>query len=140
LVDTLSEWHPRKDRLPSTLVHDDFNQRNVGFRPGVVVLDWELAQLNIAQRDLVELLTFVLPRSADRAQIDGHIETHRAALVAAGVTTGVTRDEWFDGFRCELKTEAINWVALQLLFGAAFPLAYLERINVTIERLFDLYE
>jgi hypothetical protein len=105
-----------------------------------VVLDWELAQVNIAQRDLVELLTFVLPSSANRVQIDRHIETHRAALVAAGVTAGVTRDEWFDGFRCELKIEAINRVALQLLFGAAFPLGYLERINVTIERLLDLYE
>jgi hypothetical protein len=31
-------------------------------------------------------------------------------------------------------------VALQLLFAAQFPLAYLERINTAIERLLDLYE
>ena len=40
LIDTLPDWHPVKDRLPATLAHDDFNQRNVGFRPHVVVLDW----------------------------------------------------------------------------------------------------
>ena len=140
LIDTLQRWHPAKDQCPATLVHDDFNQRNIGFRPDVVVLDWELAQCNTAQRDLVELLTFVLPGDADRAAIDGHVEAHRRALLDAGVTKGIDRDQWLEGFRCELKVEAINRVAFQLLFGAQFPLAYLVRINATIERLLDLYE
>jgi len=140
LIDTLSIWHPAKDQCPATLVHDDFNQRNVGFRPEVVVLDWELAQCNTAQRDLVEMLTFVLPPGAERAQIDGHVEAHRHALVEAGVVNGIERDRWIEGFRCELKIEAINRVGLQLLFGAQFPLAYLVRINATIERLLDLYQ
>jgi hypothetical protein len=137
LIDTLPDWHPVKDGLPATLAHNDFNQRNVGFRPGIVVLDWELCQLNSPHRDLVELLTFVLPPRADRAEIDGHVEAHRNALVAAGVA--IDRDAWFEGFRCELKVEAINRVGFQLLFAAAFPLAYLARINGNIERLLDLY-
>jgi hypothetical protein len=140
LIDTLPSWHPAKDKCPATLVHDDFNQRNVGFRPDVVVLDWELAQRNTAQRDLVELLTFTLPAGADRAQIDGHVEAHRRALAEAGIAKGIERDVWIEGFRCELKIEAINRVGLQLLFGAQFPLAYLVRINATIERLLDLYQ
>jgi hypothetical protein len=48
LIDTMDVWHRAKDALPGTLAHDDFNNRNVGFRPGVVVLDWELAQCNTA--------------------------------------------------------------------------------------------
>src|SRR5262249_27854861 len=140
LIDSLPAWHPVKDKYPATLAHDDFNQRNIGFRPGVVVLDWELAQCNTAQRDLVELLTFVLPASAGRAEIDRHVETHRSAVAAAGGGGGIDRDAWGEAFRCELKIEAINRVALQLLFGAQFPLAYLARINATIERLLDLYE
>jgi hypothetical protein len=137
LIDTLADWHAVKDTLPSTLAHNDFNQRNVGFRPQVVVLDWEIMERNTAQRDLVELLTFVLPAAADRRAIDGHVEAHRAALVAAGVS--VDRDAWIEGFRCELKVEAIDRVGLQFLFAARFPLAYLARINATIERLLDLY-
>jgi hypothetical protein len=39
----------------------------VGFRRAVVVLDWEIAEQNTALRDLVELLTFVIPAMADRA-------------------------------------------------------------------------
>ncbi len=139
LIETLPAWHPVKDRLPATLAHDDFNQRNVGFRPDVVVLDWELVERNIAQRDLVEMLTFVLPSAANRPQVDSHVEAHRVALVEAGVSTGVERDTWIEGFRCELKVEAINRVGHQLLFAAQFPLAYLVRINATIERLLDLY-
>jgi hypothetical protein len=139
LIESIQDWHGIKDELPATLVHNDFNQRNVGFRPGVLVLDWELAERNTAHRDIVEMLTFVLPTATDRAQIDNHIETHRAALVAAGASTGVERDIWIEGFRCELKVEAINRVGLQLLFAAKFPLAYLDRINATIEHLLDLY-
>jgi len=145
LIDTLADWHAVKDGLPATLVHDDFNPRNVGFRPNggapsVVVLDWELVERNIAQRDLVEMLTFALPPAAERPQVDRHVEAHRIALIEAGAASGIDRDSWMEGFRCELKNEAINRVGLQLLFAAQFPLAYVARINATIERLLDLYQ
>ena len=140
LIDRLGDWHRIKDQLPATLAHNDFNQRNIGFRPAVLVLDWELVEFNTAHRDIVELLTFVLPSSVDRAQVDAHIEKHRTSLVALGVSTGVDRDAWIEGFRCELKVEAINRIGLQLLFAAQFPLAYLTRINSNIERLLDMYE
>lgn len=108
LIDRLEDWHRTKDQLPATLAHNDFNQRNVGFRPAVLVLDWELVEFNTAHRDIVELLTFVLPSSADRRQVDAHVERHRVALIALGVLTGVDRDAWIEGFRCELKVEAIG--------------------------------
>jgi hypothetical protein len=140
LIDTIADWHAVKDTLPATLAHNDFNHRNVGFRHGAVVaLDWELATRNTAHRDLVELLTFVLPPSVNRARVDHHVEAHRSALVAAGVTSGVDRETWLAGFRCELAVEALNRVGLQLVFGAQFHLPYAERVNATIERLIDLY-
>jgi hypothetical protein len=106
----------------------------------VVVLDWEIAQRNIAARDLVELLTFVLPPTVEREQVDRHVETHRDALIKAGVATGVEHDAFLEGFRCELRVQSINRVGLQLLFGAQFQLPYLTRINATIERLLDFYD
>lgn len=139
LIDTIGEWFPAKDRLPATLAHNDFNQRNVGFRPDVLVLDWELIEFNTAHRDLVEMLTFVLPASADREQIDAHVERHRLALAKLGVSNGIDRDAWMEGFRSEVKTEVTNRINLQFLFAAAFPLAYLARINRNIERLLDIY-
>jgi hypothetical protein len=139
LIDTIADWHAVKDTLPATLAHNDFNQRNVGFRNGVLALDWELALRDTAHRDLVELLTFVLPPSIDRARVDHHVEVHRSALAAAGVTSGIDRETWLAGFRCELRVEALNRVGFQLIFGAQFPLPYVERVNATIEHLLDLY-
>jgi hypothetical protein len=139
LIDTIGDWHAAKDRCPGTLAHNDFNQRNVGFRTnGFVALDWECVQRDIAQRDLVELLTFALLPDVERTRVDGHVEAHRSALIEAGIA-GVDRAAWIEGFRAELKVEAINRIALQLLFAAQFPLPYLARINATIERLLDLY-
>jgi hypothetical protein len=34
LIETMGDWHKVKDALPATLAHNDFNQRNVGFRSG----------------------------------------------------------------------------------------------------------
>lgn len=139
LIDTIADWHAAKDRCSGTLAHNDFNQRNVGFRTnGFVALDWECAQRDIAQRDLVELLTFALLPTVERAWVDLHVEAHRAALIEAGIAA-VDRAAWVAGFRAEIKVEAINRIALQLLFAAQFPLPYLARINATIERLLDLY-
>jgi hypothetical protein len=90
-------------------------------------------------RDLVEPLTFVLPPTAEREAIDRHVETLRDALINAGVSTGIERDAFFEGFRSEIKVQAINRIGLQLLFGAQFQLAYLARINATIGCLLDLY-
>jgi len=42
----------------------DFNQRNVGFGPGVVAFDREIVALNTAHRDLLEMLTFALSATA----------------------------------------------------------------------------
>ena len=139
LIDTIADWHAVKDGLPATLAHNDFNQRNVGFRKGVLALDWELALRDTAHRDLVEFLTFVLPPSVDRATVDRHVEAHRSALAVAGVASGLDRETWLAGFRCELRVEALNRVGFQLIFGSLFPLAYAERVNATIEHLLDLY-
>jgi hypothetical protein len=140
LIDSIADWHAVKDELPATLSHNDFNHRNVGFRQGVVLaLDWELATRNTAHRDLAEFLTFVLPPTVERAQVDRHLDAHRSALMAAGVTTGIDDEAWRAGFRCELKVEALNRAGFQLIFGTQFPLVYAGRVNLTIERLIDLY-
>lgn len=47
-----------------TLVHNDFNPRNIGIRNNgdPCVYDWELANINIPQRDIFEFLSFTLTK------------------------------------------------------------------------------
>ena len=143
IIETIPRWHPRKDAMRHTLVHDDFNPRNCGFRPvegrpTLVAYDWELALIDVPQRDLVELLVFTLPDTVTRPEVDAHVERHRRWLEAA-TGTGIDPEEWVEGFRCELYLEAINRVPLQWLFHSRFPSGYAVRINRTLEYLLSLY-
>ncbi|MBX3582743.1 MAG: hypothetical protein KF810_12675 [Rhizobiaceae bacterium] len=142
IVDTIDVWHPIKDQLPVTLVHDDFNNRNCGFRPAPIALDWELAARDAPQRDLVELLTFVLPAGTPRSEVKSLVDGHRKAIIesAGDLASGLDPEGFEQAFRAELKLQAINRIGHQFLFAAAFPLPYLARINACIEHLLDLYD
>jgi aminoglycoside phosphotransferase (APT) family kinase protein len=106
LVESVGEWAPTLDALPRTLIHHDFNPRNICFRhqagvPALVAYDWELATVGVPQRDLAELLCFVLPEDAGRDQIEAWIERHRRRLQdEAGVT--LDADDWKLGFAASM--------------------------------------
>lgn len=143
IIADIERWHAAKDAMPHAVVHDDFNPRNCGLRPldgqlALVAYDWELASIDIPQRDLVEFLTFTLSDSASREAVDAHVERHRASLEAACGRT-VPADLWLDGFRCELYLEAIDRMPLQWALHARYPSRYLPRIHNTLEHLLDLY-
>lgn len=61
---TLNNWMEVKVRVKGfkTLVHNDFNPRNVAIKKdgNPCIYDWELAGLNIPQRDVFEFLAFSL--------------------------------------------------------------------------------
>ncbi|KAI1316677.1 hypothetical protein EDD11_009633 [Mortierella claussenii] len=76
------------ERSPRTLIHGDFNTRNICLRvdpsTGAQTLcayDWELACCHVPQRDVVEFLSFVLPPGS--LEWSHYIEYHRLALKAS---------------------------------------------------------
>ena len=84
---TIESWHRAKDAMPACLVHNDFNQRNVGFRSSgeVVALDWELARVNTPQRDVAELLTFTLDAHTEVDEVIHLLAVHWQALADNGL-------------------------------------------------------
>lgn len=138
ILDSLARWHPAKDVMPATLVHNDFNQRNVGFREDgeVVVLDWELARVDIPQRDVVDLLTFTLDAHADADVVLHLLGVHWQALQENGMD--VDPEVYARAAAAEFRRQAVDRVGLHLVFGAAFDLPYLTRINRTIDHLVAL--
>ncbi|MCU0311788.1 MAG: hypothetical protein MUE36_12705 [Acidimicrobiales bacterium] len=149
LVETIGAWHPARDVVATTLVHDDFNVRNVGFRTDgrAVVFDWELASRDTPWRDVVEMLTFALEPTVERTTVDRHLGAYLRALDAACTDRGVGPDlrpgpdleASLPAIAAEVRTEAVDRMSMQFLFGAAFPLLYLGRINATVDRLVELY-
>jgi hydroxymethylglutaryl-CoA reductase (NADPH) len=61
-----------------TLVHNDFNSRNVGVRKNgqLCIYDWELAMLNIPQRDIFEFLAFTLDTNFKQEQLKYLLKSH----------------------------------------------------------------
>ncbi|KAG0309110.1 hypothetical protein BGZ98_005222 [Dissophora globulifera] len=76
------------EKSPRTLIHGDFNTRNICLRldpstgaQQLCVYDWELSCCHVPQRDVVEFLSFVLPPGSP--EWPHYIEYHRLALKAS---------------------------------------------------------
>jgi hypothetical protein len=117
LVDAVDEWWPVLSRGPQTLLHHDFNPRNLCLREtpdglALCAYDWELATIGAPQRDLAEFLCFVLPADVSDATIDTWIERHRAAFErAAGEATDPA--QWRRGFHAAMDDLLVNRLAMR---------------------------
>ena len=140
LVDRLEDWWSVLEAGPCTLIHNDFNPRNVCLRGPAATLcayDWELATIGAPQRDLAEFLCFVLPASATAADVLYWIERHRAALVKE---SGIDIDavSWMQGFRSALCDVLVNRLAIYCLVHRVRRQSFLPRVVSTWGRLYRL--
>ena len=91
VIDATPKWWAELVAMPRTLVHNDFNPRNIALRKGsgLVAYDWELATVQVPQRDLVDLLAHVLGPDASPESVDHFVEFQRRALESAsGIHVG----------------------------------------------------
>ncbi len=136
LIATLPAWWEELESMPWTLVHGDFNPRNIALRSGslqLVAYDWELATLHVPQRDLVELLTYVLPASFDSSLVTHYVELHRQI-----VAPGIDPVAWRRGYQLALWDFAINRVQLYLMAHTHRELPFLAHVVPTLFRLIAL--
>lgn len=136
----LERWWREIESLPRTLVHGDFNPRNIALRRDdhrLVAYDWELATLHLPQRDLAELLAFVLPPDVDAARVDRHVEAHRRAVEEAA---GEPLDPavWRRGYELALRDFVLTRLQLYLMGHVQREYRFLERVVATAKRLLDV--
>ncbi len=138
LIDTIACWWPSMEIGPRTLIHNDFNPRNLCLRDGrLLAYDWELATVGAPQRDLAEVLTFVLPPDVRAPELQRWIDRHRLALER---TTGASIDAgiWQTGFRAALCELLINRFSMYAVVHRVRRQAFLPRVVRTWWRLFEL--
>ena len=142
LIGTIPDWWRRIEGMPRTLVHGDFNPRNVAIRetadgPRLCAYDWELATVHLPQRDAAELLAFVLGTDATRAEVAHHVELHRRALAEAG---GAVPDAatWRAGFALALRDLLVGRFAMYLMAHTFRRYGFLERSLRTLRHLIAL--
>jgi NADP-dependent 3-hydroxy-3-methylglutaryl-CoA reductase len=142
LIETIPEWSACLESGPRTLIHNDFNPRNLAFRREpdglrLVAYDWELATLGSPQHDLAELLCYGLRADATPSEVDGWVELHRRLLSAA---TGkeIPVGQWREGFRASLFDLTVNRFALMLAAHTFRHYPFMERINGTLRHLIGM--
>jgi thioester reductase-like protein len=142
LVDRVETWWSPLESLPRTLIHNDFNPRNLALRgtedaPTLCAYDWELATLGAPQRDLAELCCFVLGSAPSRADVARLLEIHRRTLeVSAG--RAIDPSSWRLGFRLSLRDLLVTRLPMYALAHRVRPQRFLPRVLRTWRALDDL--
>ena len=141
IVEDAGYWTQDLHAQPRTLVHNDFNPRNLAVRDGrVVAYDWELATIDVPQRDLVELLAFTVGPRVTRAEVDRLLSAHARAVAGVSPRAAelVAGCDWRHGYRLALRTFLMTRLALYAAGHAQREFAFLPRVTRTAFRLWDL--
>jgi thioester reductase-like protein len=133
LLRDVAAWAACLDAAPRTLIHNDFNPRNIAIRQRpsglrLCAFDWELATIGVPQRDAAELMCFVLPSTAPAATVSWWSERYRALL--AGATGAVIdRTQWNTGFRAALCDLLVDRLASYAMIDRIRPQRFLTHVT-----------
>lgn len=123
---------------PATLIHNDFNARNIVLRrgdpPRLCALDWELATWGPPQRDVVELLAFTIEDDTPDEHLHRAIELHREALERA-TCAQLDRAAWRSGVSASIAQWLVQRLPLYTLIHRFQRLAWLPRVVRATARL-----
>ncbi|NBV42234.1 hypothetical protein EBR96_05640, partial [bacterium] len=143
ILDTLPEWIGDLDLLPKTLVHNDFNPRNLFIRPtsnggSLCVYDWELATVHLPQYDLAEFLIFVLqPNDVTKEKVAEYVEYYRNKL-SQSVGESLNKTDWETGFWLCVNDFCLFRMGMYLMAHVQRDYGFMIRIVKTATRLLEI--
>jgi len=143
IVHSIGDWWSLIEQMPRTLIHNDFNPRNLAFRREadgglrLCAYDWELATLHLPQHDLVELLGFTLYDPLDPADIERYIELHRTELQRH---SGMTLDPvmWKRGYVLALMDLLVNRLPMYMMAHTFRHYEFMERVYRAFRGMLDI--
>jgi hydroxymethylglutaryl-CoA reductase (NADPH) len=143
IIQNIDCWYKELETMPRCMVHNDFNPRNIGFRRDgdeltLCAYDWELATINIPQRDLAELLSFTLHGSASKESINTYVEYHRTCLEEASGQS-FDPEQWRRGFIIALHEFTINRVCMYLMSHTFRNYKFLERVVRSVRNMASFF-
>lgn len=121
---------------PLTIVHNDFNPRNIAIKNNgdAVIYDWELAVLNIPQRDSIELLSFVLPEDFSKEELLEYLSYHhRLFIEKTGSTISIAG--WLSDCRIIVHEYLCSRVNFYLAGGTLMDYSFSKRIFMNASRM-----
>jgi thioester reductase-like protein len=132
ILEEIASWARALAAAPRTLIHNDFNPRNIALRCDanglrLCAFDWELATIGAPQRDLAEFLSFVLPPDASHEKIARWVDRYRAMLGAKS-DIEFPRAEWDVGFRAAMCELLVDRLAFYAMIDRVRPQRFLSRV------------
>jgi hydroxymethylglutaryl-CoA reductase (NADPH) len=115
IIEDADNWTQELYALPRTLIHNDFNPRNIAVQEGrLIAYDWELATVGLPQRDVVELLACTLGADATAADVDRLLSLHAQAVAAVSARAAelVAGCDWRRGHQVALREFLMTRLAL----------------------------
>jgi hydroxymethylglutaryl-CoA reductase (NADPH) len=131
------EQEHRRVNIKKTIIHNDFNPRNICIRKNdaVCIYDWELAALNFPHRDIVEFLSFALPENFEADDFELYIRYH---FSIQKVQTGW--EEWKIGYVYALKEYLVTRVSFYMVGRVLMEYEFAIRIFLNAFRMIDILE
>ncbi len=142
IVAGVGDWWADIEAMPRTLIHNDFNPRNIALRESATGLrlcayDWELATLHLPQHDLAELLCFTLQTPDDNREVEYYLELHRKTLEQHS-GQAIDPEQWRYGYKLALRDLLINRLPMYLMAHTFRHYPFMERVYRTSRRLLEL--
>lgn len=129
------ETHLAGLKLPLTVIHNDFNPRNIAIRKDgrLAIYDWELSVVNLPHRDVVELLSFVLPEDFGLEQMERYLKLHHH--LAGG---NIPWNNWKQGYQRALKEYLVTRVLFYKAANVVMKLKFIDRVFRCTRRMLQL--
>ena len=134
-------------KIPKTIIHNDFNSRNIAIRKGnstiiseldqiPCIYDWELAVVNIPHRDIVEFLSFVLVDGFQLEDLNHYLSFH--FNLYKGFAASYTEQDWKQGYIYALKEYLVTKVSFYEVAGIHARYAFSERVLKNSFRMLEI--
>ncbi len=135
-IDARPEDWQRIEEHPRTLVHNDFNPRNLCFRETeegrrLCLYDWELATYHVPQRDLAEFLAYVFPEGTGKDRYDYFVDVYRSELERY-TEQALDPEAFLEMFRIAMKDLAVTRMNLYLMAHNFKQYSFLNRVYPNI--------
>lgn len=132
ILDDLVPAIKAMQQFPVTLTHNDFNPRNICFRPeqdGLrpVIYDWELAFIQNPQHDLIEFLVFLFDPETSMEEYDRYIDIYLGYL-EENIGALINRNEFMSVLHLNAVHLAIVRFNLYLLGHNLLNFSFMDRV------------
>ncbi|MGB0861731.1 MAG: phosphotransferase [Saprospiraceae bacterium] len=136
IIDELEELH-NDLKLEKTIIHNDCNTRNLAIRQNgkVCFYDWELAVIDFPHRDIVEFLSFVLPKDFEENILIDYLKYHHSLQEAS-----ISWEDWLKGYAYAIRSYLVTRVSFYMTGKIMVDYSFAGRVFLNTFKMLETVE